>query len=847
MTVVNIGLNPDIKRLDDLSPVDMERAGAKASICARLEQAGFPVPDGFVLMTGSEIRNITLLELEEWIGAPADDRLFAVRSSAIGEDGLNHSFAGIHETRLNVNRGDLIEMIKTCWESVASPQAIAYRKAMRISVADTRTAILIQTMIESVVSGVAFTADPITGDTERIIINASWGLGDAIVGGLIEPDQLRIQKSDSRIAESLVGSKHFRSVVSSGESRLVETAADDRMRPALTVEQVRELSTLLMKLEEYFESPQDVEWAHDGSRFWILQSRPITRRAEQDDFSKLNQVEWTRANLREVLPDLPSPQALAATCEMLNRAQRKFFGGLTAEEAILGPMSKHFFGRLYMNLSQIRHICCVSGSPPAMALRAVGHQDNIKAEDEKVIRPPLRDLLRALPFFPRLLWFQLTAGHNVRRDIRRVEAERDRVRAIDATRAADEDVIRELKTWTHLAPEFMQTVFALSSVSLFDRPLRAICRWADIPFESLVNRYLAAGKKSVSAQQAFDLLALAGIARSEAQVREYFSSDVATFDEYRRRLSGTRFLEMFDRFLAVYGHRGTYETDWSLPRFVEEPRSLLCAIQAHVRAADCPEPEEIIGRQEREATEAWELFIRKLGVRRWLMAPLAKVILKRIKEFYLWRELYRSELVKSIAVGREWHLELARRWVDRGWIDRADDYFMLTLDEVASGAHEQFKDIIAGRRLDLETWRRIEMPLLMRESELPILIRRATAAPPPADIAELRGLCVSAGVAEGEVAIILHPADFSSMKPGAILIAPATDPSWTPLFTLAAGVIVEVGGLLSHASTVAREYGLPALANVKDATKLFKAGDRVRLDATNGIVQLLREKNEQAG
>lgn len=131
------------------------------------------------------------------------------------------------------------------------------------------------------------------------------------------------------------------------------------------------------------------------------------------------------------------------------------------------------------------------------------------------------------------------------------------------------------------------------------------------------------------------------------------------------------------------------------------------------------------------------------------------------------------------------------------------------------------------------------MPLLMHESELPVLIRRATAPLPDTELTELHGLCVSAGYAEGEVIVIREPAEFTQMKPGAILVAPAMNPSWTPLFTLASGVIVEVGGTISHAFTVAREYGLPALANIENATKLLKNGDRVRLDATNGKVQIL--------
>jgi pyruvate,water dikinase len=205
------------------------------------------------------------------------------------------------------------------------------------------------------------------------------------------------------------------------------------------------------------------------------------------------------------------------------------------------------------------------------------------------------------------------------------------------------------------------------------------------------------------------------------------------------------------------------------------------------------------------------------------------------------REKCRSDLTRVLSEKRRWHLELAERFVARGWLDRRDDYFMLRAEEIAPvvgdpAAASHLRDIVARREKQRAEERRLRMPLLMRESELAGALRRAHVIG-TADASRLSGLCVSAGYVEGEVVVIQDPRHFQQMTRGAILVAPATDPSWTPLFTLAAGVIVEVGGMLSHASTVAREYGLPALANVKDATRLLRTGDRVRLNATAGFVE----------
>ena len=210
----------------------------------------------------------------------------------------------------------------------------------------------------------------------------------------------------------------------------------------------------------------------------------------------------------------------------------------------------------------------------------------------------------------------------------------------------------------------------------------------------------------------------------------------------------------------------------------------------------------------------------------------------------MWREQVRSDLVRVIGALRVWYLTLAERFVERGWLDRPGDFFLLHLEEVASvvrGTRQpaMLRDIVAARRAELERNRKIQMPFLMRASELPQLIRAARVSGGPDDESTLSGQPVSGGSVEAEVVVVRDPGDFARMKRGAILVAPATDPSWTPLFTLASGVIVEIGGVLSHASTIAREYGIPAIANVRHATRRLRTGERVRLDAIEGQIHRL--------
>jgi pyruvate,water dikinase len=389
---------------------------------------------------------------------------------------------------------------------------------------------------------------------------------------------------------------------------------------------------------------------------------------------------------------------------------------------------------------------------------------------------------------------------------------------------SDAELWSHIERWIADMADYMQPVLLLSGVLFHEVPLRKRLQRLGVAYEELVYPQLAAGERSVSAQEAFDLTGLATTARREGAI------------------NGTRFLAEFKRFIEAYGHRGRYESDWSLPRYHEDTAPILAAIAAHAGDSAPGYRGGIRFRQEREAAEAWQAFERRLSRwQRWTLLPRVRKAVRTIKSYYVWRERVRSDLMKIVSVFRRWHLVLAKRFVERGWLDRRDDYFLITLPEIGAvirGAAQPdtLRAIVAGRVRERERYRKLRMPLLMRESELPRLLRTADVSDDRRSDAELTGHAVSAGCVEGEVVVIRDPADFNRMKRDAILVASATDPSWTPLFTLAAGVIVEVGGVLSHASTIAREYGLPALANVKQATRRLRTGERVRLDANQGLI-----------
>lgn len=831
-----------IKPLDHLTPADLPRVGGKAYNCARLRQAGLPVPDGFAIMTDAMALSIPSVDLNKALDRFPDPTMFAVRSSAADEDSAGHSFAGIHETRLNVTRDGVDEAISACLASVQSPRALAYRRTQGLTTDHIQTGVLVQAMIQPVVSGVAFTLNPVTGTTNELVINASWGLGEALVSGRVEPDEFRVRKSDSAVLSARIGSKRHRVVSKNGVSSLVETNEQEQDIRTLTNEQLQELVALLVRIEQEYGSPQDVEWCHDGAQFWIVQTRAVTTLPQMP----LPDIQWTRANAREILPDLTSPQALLMICESYERAVRLYYTDLVAPATELGPSAKGFYGRLYFNLSQLLDINRLIGQSPASLLRMLGHEGEIRKEDETPTSRTLRETLRVLPANLRILWMVLTIDKVMRKHLILVEEFVSHLGSRDPGALSEAEVWNVIRTGTATSPEFMWKTFPVfAGLSIYRDMVQSICREVGFPSERLLDTQLAVGEQSVSAQQGLELLALANQARSEELAREYFLTASDTFDNYREALRNTNFLMKFETFLQTYGHRANIESDWALPRYHEDPTPLLSIIRVHVHASSRQTPEEIRTRQEQEAAETWQEFEGKLTWwQRRTVVPRVRWALKRAKRHRLWRERNRFELMRIISELRRWNLVLAERFAGRGWIEKPADYFFLELEEVGAVSVDasmtaRLKSIIAKRKGDYDAWRRLEMPLLMRESELTSMMRRASSTMPVSSVTQLRGMGVSSGLVEGEVVVINGPNDFARMKQGAILVAPATDPAWTPLFTLAVGVIVEIGGTLSHSSIVAREYGLPALANVKDATKLLKDGDRVRLDALNGTVEVL--------
>src|SRR5215510_10307914 len=389
----------------------------------------------------------------------------------------------------------------SCRASALSPQALEYRRAQGLPLDTIQMGVLIQRMIHPIAAGVAFTVNPVSGARNELVINSSWGVGEALVSGQVDPDEFVVRKSDRELLWTRAGGK-----------------GQEQSSPilSLTSEQVRELAGILLDIERYYGTPQDVEWCHDGSVFWIVQSRPITT-----GHASKKGIEWSRANLAEVLPDLTSPQALAAFEEMLNKAERQFLRKLIEPEERLGPILKSFYGRLYFNLSQMRHLCGLLGAAPAELIRSMGHADTIEPADEKTAPLTLGKLLPVLPDMFRVIWRHARAKKIIRAHESRTRGDLTRLSAKNPHALSDRELWTLVEEWIREAPDYVQTVLLLGGVMSLESPVRKMCEKVGFAYEHLVYPQLAAGERSVSAQQAFDLVALAETARRDPVVVRY--------------------------------------------------------------------------------------------------------------------------------------------------------------------------------------------------------------------------------------------------------------------------------------------------------------------------------------
>lgn len=855
---------PLVLALADASAT-LDQVGGKGASLARMAAAGLPVPPGFNVTTAAYRRFVTEQGLQEQIlsavpaatasqpatleeasrqiqelfaqrAMPDDiaraigqayaalgggDPAVAVRSSATAEDLPEMSFAGQQETYLNMHgEAVVLDAVKRCWASLWTARAIGYRARHGIAPEDVSLAVVVQEMVPAEAAGILFTANPLTGERGQVMINAAWGLGEAIVGGQVTPDTFVVDRASGKITEQVISDKNVMTVRTPKGTHEEPVPADRRTRAALSPAQAAELARIGVQVEDFYGQPLDIEWALHGGRFFILQARPITAwrghspATGQWNDSLTGDYLWTNGNLGEAIPDVMTPCTWSLVQIFMTDAMAT---------SSIAPYHGYgnIGGRFYMNLSMAASLAAAFGMNRKRFAKMTGE---VFGRLPGGLEIPLVRLSR---------WSVLRTLLPVAiRVLRRVRANQKRLPAflgaapeccgaLHARIQAASSTAELVVLWQDdVAPFFHDCCYMLEAAGRQDGAALVMVRrnLQKLVGEGDTNALLT-GLSAGSGQLASlgPLLGLTQLAKGEI--------DRATF-------------------ARQYGHRSPHEFEVSIPRPAEDPYWIDKQLAGLREAKE--DATTLLTRQEATRKAAWDRFRQRYPrqvkamrrrIDRWATAARA-------------REAARSEVIRAF-------------WVLRSFIQRAsaltgqgEDLFFLSIDEIMAvlrGDNASLAYIPARRATHARYSALPPYPALIRGRFDPF---RWAAAPQrrsdlfdatldsvPASDA-ITGFPGAAGIVEGRARVIFTPEEGDQLQAGEILVTTVTNIGWTLLFPRAAAVVTDVGAPLSHAAIVARELGIPAVVGCGNATMLLHNGDLVRVNGGQGTVEVLQAADD---
>ncbi|MET8986103.1 PEP/pyruvate-binding domain-containing protein [Nonomuraea wenchangensis] len=770
--------------LDAVGRADLPLAGGKGANLGELVRNGFPVPPGFVVTTRAydlagrdgelpgELRREIAGAYEALGAGPV-----AVRSSATAEDLPGAAFAGQQDTYLNVvGEQALLDAVRRCWGSLHTERAVAYRARLGIDDAGVSIAVVVQRMVEADTAGVLFTADPVTGDRERIVVDAGAGLGEAVVSGLVTPDHYEVDRQDRITYRPGRGEVVVRSAPGGGVVH--ETRPEDgtaRLPDAV----VAELAGLARRVAAHYGRPQDIEWAYAAGRLHLLQARPMTALPPPPP-GRLNPVRRRLTGiLMEYLPVRPYPIDMTT---WLPYGPAGLMGKVTGAFGIRGG----FEGFLREEDGVVVALVPPAPRPTARALTA-----------------PFRLAAKARRYDP-ARWTE------DRRFTGYLAAARD-LAALDLGALPWEELIRVPRK-------------ALDLVA----PV-ADLRIDYLPGTGLALLRLLVAVKLLRRGPLFPGLLAGAVTRTSETNRalERLAEVAVRTGALDADPKPAEFLAAFEEFLREYGHRETASPILvTPPTWADAPETVLGLVRmlaAHPAPA-AGEPGDALDRL------LGHPLLRAPGrrerMRRWVTAARAGIAFREDSHFFF--TLPQPVLRRSL-------VELGRRLCAAGLLDRPEDVFHLRLEELEAISGEAALTGPDGARL-----RELARARAAKREELAgVRLIDPAAVFPPAAVdgdALVTGAPASAGTATGPVKVIREPAEFGRLAAGDVLVCPYTNPSWTPLFQRAAAVVVDSGGTASHAAIVAREYGIPAVMGTGTGTSALEDGQVVTVNGDAGTV-----------
>lgn len=827
----------------------------------------------------------------------------AVRSSANVEDEVGSSHAGQYDTILGVADWDsLVGAVLACWGSLNGERTRAYsphRDARRgRDRVEQSMAVIVQLEVAADVSGVLFTLNPQSGRENEMLVEATWGLGEALVAGLATPDRFVVDTWTGAVVDARVSDKKV--MVAAGNAEPTPVPGEMRTKRTLDDATLLRLARLGEKIQEEYGLPQDIEWAVSGGEVFILQARPLTAFSFAEDFG-----EWTSANFREVMPGFASylSQSMSfhhdfarATEEVFRRTR------LYRKEDADTRWAATFFGHGYWNVGATKRVAArVPGFRERAFDRTVGIVPSYEGDGAVTPWTP-STVLRALPSLLALKKHYRLAVEEARRFISWFDANESRWDEVEPESLDDTD----LKPWAKFAIDLhWQTNRWALVISLlgtqaqddFHATVEKLNRRAKKVGRAVSEARLLTGiSRMATARPLAALWELARFAQARPAVADTVKSlpprELAeAFRKWEReaadgscaaRGGSLEMGEFWTRFAACvrqFRYMSEVDEDLAVPRWCEDVVLPLSMLQACLSGEVGEDPRLQIARQEQvrgEEEEAAACMLRSPG---WaaLLNPFRlrgfRAQLELVRRLAWWREETRVYLSRARYHTRRFLKEQGRRWAAGGVLSAEDDVFWMSRDEVlglleGSASIQNVREMVERRRRIPVAYRNFVPPPVIQPGSARILMKRSLTArergtgnqvataylnrqhatPAPAARAEsahetYAGVGCSAGVVRGVARVIRSLDEAGALRKGEILVAPFANPGWMPLFNVASAIVLEEGGLLSHSAVVAREYGIPAVLQVEGATTRLRTGDLVVVDGGRGVVEVIQRND----
>lgn len=836
--------------------------GGKAYNLHHLEELGLRVPQWLVIPQNellNQVQNLSqadasqlkdlkvspeLLEaIASFFGPDFKNGSYAVRSSAIDEDGKQHSFAGQFESYLHVKPAQITEKIIAVWRSAFSDRVQEYRKQNKLD-KQVGIAVIVQRMVNSEVSGVAFGANPISGSLDSKVINAVYGLGEGLVSGALNADNYTLEghKIEKDICQK---TEQFIAQPQSGGIEKVPVAAELQNRSSLSDSEVLELAAILDQLASHLKAPQDIEFAIEKGKIYLTQTRPITTLSKPDG----EYILWDNSNIIESYPGITTPLTFSFILKMYDQVYRQFVGLMGVPKKQIEQHAEVFAntlglvrGRVYYNLlNWYKMLAMLPGySINAENMeRMMGVKERFELK-EKFTMNKGRARYRMVLMVLQMMSLQVQLPSRRKRFLKHLNKVISHYKKIDFKQLSADAIIQHYQNFEQdlllkwKAP-LINDFFAMIWFGMLEKQSQQLC-----PQEpNLHNDLLCGSQDIISVEPIHRSMAIAQIIHDDAAAKELFLEEDPQ-QIWQRLQSGDypKLKAKVEEYLSKFGDRCIGELKLESYSYAQKPELFLKLIKTyvqqgiHLKNQESGIEDEIRNRAEEKV---FSVLSRK-PLKRWWF----KFILKMTRDLVSNRENLRFERTRGFGMVRTMMNALGEVWHREGLLPEPRAIFYLKLDEILEPNPGQWPQLIQERQEEFDRYRKQEIPKerfytygYNFKDEYIYSQEKLEAA-----LDDLKGVGCCPGIVEGQVQVVMDPQELDSLN-GKILVTSSTDPGWVTLFPTASAIVVERGSLLSHSAIVSREMGIPCIVGVSGLLRSLKTGDKIKMDGSSGIIKRL--------